>query len=372
MNIGDKLRKARQALGQTQEQVAEAVGVSRQTVSNWETGRSLPDVLSVIRLSDLYGVSLDQLLKGDDTMLHHIEESTNTVKSRQRLARLLEVLSFLVVWAVCVAVFWLGGGSDAIGYSILVMYLVLPVTTFVCSLLMGLDTSWRERQWLFLLYFGVGYVLLPYGTFSTANMLTTGNFHLPEWQYILYGTAFAMQGLCLGSAIRWGRALRRSHGDRRRPLWVFGVVWGSTAFLLFSLNFYEFVALLLSAVSPALGEVFVSHLRQVLGEALLLLHLAASGAAALWAGWRLEKDAAWAGKKWLALPLCGLAFLLGGGLGASLVPTEPVDPAREPWLWPVAFCLGAALPGVGMALGLLWDRLRRRNDPRPGEKSQNQ
>lgn len=369
MNIGDKLRKARQALGQTQEQVAEAVGVSRQTVSNWETGRSLPDVLSVIRLSDLYGVSLDQLLKGDDTMLHHIEESTNTVKSRQRLARLLEVLSFLVVWAVCIAVFWLGGGSDAMGYSILVMYLVLPVTTFVCSLLMGLDTSWRERQWLFLLYFGVGYVLLPYGTFSAANMLTTGNFHLPEWQYILYGTAFAMQGLCLGSAIRWGRALRRSPGDKRRPLWVFGVVWGSTAFLLFSLHFYEFAALLLSAVSPALGEVFVSHLRQVLGEALLLLHLAASGAAALWAGWRLEKDTAWAGKKWLALPLCGLAFLLGGGLGACLV---PVDPAREPWLWPAAFCLGAALPGVGMALGLLWDRLRRRNDPRPGEKSQNQ
>lgn len=369
MNIGDKLRKARQALGQTQEQVAEAVGVSRQTVSNWETGRSLPDVLSVIRLSDLYGVSLDQLLKGDDTMLHHIEESTNTVKSRQRLARLLEVLSFLVVWAVCVAVFWLGGGSDAMGYSILVMYLVLPVTTFVCSLLMGLDTSWRERQWLFLLYFGVGYVLLPYGTFSAANMLTTGNFHLPEWQYILYGTAFAMQGLCLGSAIRWGRALRRSPGDKRRPLWVFGVVWGSTAFLLFGLHFYEFAALLLSAISPALGEVFVSHLRQVLGEALLFLHLAASGAAALWAGWRLRKDTAWAGKKWLALPLCGLAFLLGGGLGACLVPTEPVDPAREPWLWPVAFCLGAALPGMGMALGRLWDRLRRRNNPRPGEKS---
>ena len=366
MNIGDKLRKARQALGQTQEQVAQAVGVSRQTISNWETGRSLPDVLSVIRLSDLYDVNLDQLLKGDDTMLHHIEESTNTVKSRQRLAQLLEVLSFLVVWAVCVAVFWLGGGSDAMGYSILVMYLVLPVTTFVCSLLMGLDPSWRERQWLFLLYFGVGYVLLPYGTFSTANMLTTGTFRLPEWQYILYGTVFAMQGLCLGSAIRWGRALRRSHEDKCRPLWVFGVVWGSTAFLLFSLNFYEFAALLLSALSLALGEVFVSRLRQVLGEALLFLHLAASGATALWAGWQLRKDAAWAGKKWLALPLCGLAFLLGGGLGACLVPTEPVDPAREPWLWPVAFCLGAALTGAGMALGHLWDRRKNAVDkPRP-------
>lgn len=363
MDIGNKLRCGRQKKGLTQEQVAQVVGVSRQTVSNWETGKSLPDVISVIRLSDLYGVSLDQLLKGDDTMLHHIEESTNTVKSRQRLARLLEVLSFLVVWAVCVAVFWLGGGSDAMGYSILVMYLVLPVTTFVCSLLMGLDPSWGERQWLFLLYFGVGYVLLPYGTFSAANMLTTGTFRLPEWQYLLYGTAFAMQGLCLGSAIRWGRELRRAPGDKRRPLWAFGVVWGSTAFLLFSLNFYEFAALLLSAVSPALGEVFVARLRQTLGTALLGLHLSASGAAALWAGWRLQKDAAWAGEKWLALPLCGLAFLLGGGLGVHLV---PVDPAREPWLWPAAFCLGAAFPGVGMALGHLWARRKNAVDkPQP-------
>ena len=46
----------------------------------------MPDVLSVIGLSDLYKVSLDELLKGDVQMLQHIEESTNTVKSRQLLS----------------------------------------------------------------------------------------------------------------------------------------------------------------------------------------------------------------------------------------------------------------------------------------------
>ena len=77
MEIGSKLRQARQRTGMTQEQVAREIHVSRQTISNWETGKSLPDVLSVIALSDLYLVSLDELLKGDANMLHHIEESTN-------------------------------------------------------------------------------------------------------------------------------------------------------------------------------------------------------------------------------------------------------------------------------------------------------
>ena len=47
MEIGSKLRQARQRTGMTQEQVAREIHVSRQTISNWETGKSLPDVLSV-------------------------------------------------------------------------------------------------------------------------------------------------------------------------------------------------------------------------------------------------------------------------------------------------------------------------------------
>ena len=65
MEIGEKLREARVAAGQTQEKVAETIGVSRQTISNWENNRSYPDIISVLSLSDLYHVSLDTLLKED-------------------------------------------------------------------------------------------------------------------------------------------------------------------------------------------------------------------------------------------------------------------------------------------------------------------
>jgi transcriptional regulator with XRE-family HTH domain len=99
MEIGKKLKEARAKFGMTQEQVANTLFVSRQTISNWETGKSYPDIASVIRLSDLYSVSLDELLKGDVKMVEHLEESTDVVKSNKKLigAVLMCVILFLAM-----------------------------------------------------------------------------------------------------------------------------------------------------------------------------------------------------------------------------------------------------------------------------------
>ena len=85
MEIGKKLKEARQMSGLTQENVAEKLNVSRQTISNWETEKFYPDILYVLQLSDLYQVSLDELLKGDERMIQHLEDSTNVVKSNQKI-----------------------------------------------------------------------------------------------------------------------------------------------------------------------------------------------------------------------------------------------------------------------------------------------
>ena len=91
MEIGAKLRRARNDAGLSQEKAAEALGVSRQTISNWETEKTYPDIVSVVRMSDLYAVSLDHLLKEEPTVkepnakptyLDYLEESTNVVKSK--------------------------------------------------------------------------------------------------------------------------------------------------------------------------------------------------------------------------------------------------------------------------------------------------
>ncbi len=86
MEIGKKLKNARLQKGLTQEAVAEKIQVSRQTISNWENERSYPDIVSVVNLSNLYKISLDELLKEDKRMLEHLEESTDIVKSNKKLA----------------------------------------------------------------------------------------------------------------------------------------------------------------------------------------------------------------------------------------------------------------------------------------------
>lgn len=62
MEIGNKINQLRKLSGMTQEQLAEKVNVSRQTVSKWESGGSTPDVDSIVKISRMFHVSLDDLL----------------------------------------------------------------------------------------------------------------------------------------------------------------------------------------------------------------------------------------------------------------------------------------------------------------------
>ena len=102
MEIGKKLKEARLNRDLTQEVIAEKLNVSRQTISNWENEKSYPDIISVIALSDLYSVSLDELLKGDQKMAEHLEESTNVVKSNKKLigAILLNIILMILLIAL--------------------------------------------------------------------------------------------------------------------------------------------------------------------------------------------------------------------------------------------------------------------------------
>lgn len=98
MEIGKKIKEARVASGLTQEQVAGELHMSRQTISNWENEKSYPDIVSLVKMSDLYSVSLDELLKGDGKMLEHLEESTNVVRSNKQL---LWAVAANVVLLIC-------------------------------------------------------------------------------------------------------------------------------------------------------------------------------------------------------------------------------------------------------------------------------
>lgn len=65
MNLGENLFQARKKKGLSQEAVAEKLGVSRQTISKWETDETLPDIRQAKKLAVLYGLTLDELIEFD-------------------------------------------------------------------------------------------------------------------------------------------------------------------------------------------------------------------------------------------------------------------------------------------------------------------
>lgn len=65
MSLGEKIREQRKQAGLSQEQLAEKLNVSRQAITKWETDKGIPDVANLIAISDEFGLSLDELIKGD-------------------------------------------------------------------------------------------------------------------------------------------------------------------------------------------------------------------------------------------------------------------------------------------------------------------
>ncbi|MBQ8028058.1 MAG: helix-turn-helix transcriptional regulator [Clostridia bacterium] len=208
MNISEKLKVARKNSGMTQEQVAEKLGISRQTLSNWETGKTYPDIISVIRLSELYELSLDLLLKDEkeekamSDYIDYLEESTNTVKSKTNLSKLIILAVYLIVWVFSICVFWFFTAPDAAAvFSLVFLWVLLPVTTFVLSFIIGKRNYWKSNKWYFSVFFGVMYMLAEYSTFSAANMAEFGKVNFPSVSMIVAGAAFSLVGMALGNLV---------------------------------------------------------------------------------------------------------------------------------------------------------------------------
>ena len=66
MELSKNLKKARENVGLSQAEVAEKLNISRQAISKWENGWTSPDIDNLVILSDLYDVSLDELIKNDE------------------------------------------------------------------------------------------------------------------------------------------------------------------------------------------------------------------------------------------------------------------------------------------------------------------
>lgn len=102
MDLGKKIMTMRNEKNLSQEQLAEKLNVTRQTISNWENGKFYPDIDSLVNLSKFLNVSLDVLLSYDDKVLDYLKDSTDIVKSNKNilyavLLNILLIIAFIIV-----------------------------------------------------------------------------------------------------------------------------------------------------------------------------------------------------------------------------------------------------------------------------------
>ncbi len=94
MEIGKQIKKYRTELGLSQEDFADKIFVTRQTVSNWENDKNYPDINSLVLMAEVFGISLDSLVKGD------IEKMNEKIKTEdiEYLNKANRRLTLAFVW----------------------------------------------------------------------------------------------------------------------------------------------------------------------------------------------------------------------------------------------------------------------------------
>lgn len=215
MEIGSKLKKARMEKGFTQEQTADALGVSRQTISNWENNKSYPDIISVIKMSEIYSISLDHLLKEDGSMnkkqtyMEYLEESTNTVKAKRNLEKIILFSVYFLVWTVTEVFLWMVKGPMTASCDVIFRWMLLPLLTLITTAIIARNDYWGKANWFSVLAAAVFFLTIPYTQFTLegiadANIEATVSFifRWPNFGYMAIGMLLALCGLGAGSLIR--------------------------------------------------------------------------------------------------------------------------------------------------------------------------
>lgn len=134
--FGEKLKKERNNKGWSQEELAEKLFVSRQSVSKWENGQNYPSIEILIKLSDLFEVTIDELLRSDENLTNKV------IKDSKKLAYPRLKLFFDVFLLVGLALLVI-----KLGVLLLNKVTVLDITLYGGKFLELWTFNYRSRFW---------------------------------------------------------------------------------------------------------------------------------------------------------------------------------------------------------------------------------
>lgn len=120
---GEYLKQLRNEKGLSQEQLAEKIGLSRQSISKWEQGLSTPDVDNFVKLAEIYNVPIESLLKGkpveNNTSEHNADTEKQTPKEKKKRGWLFPSYPVIAVIVYALIGILFGGRGWAIGWIVL-------------------------------------------------------------------------------------------------------------------------------------------------------------------------------------------------------------------------------------------------------------
>ncbi|MBR3919539.1 MAG: helix-turn-helix transcriptional regulator [Clostridia bacterium] len=107
MELNEQIKKYRTEMNLSQEELAEKIYVTRQSVSNWENGKTYPDIHSLLLLGSLFGISLDQLVKGDIEIMKKEIKEAEIIKMK-RYGRTYTLMLIATAVSAVPLFMWLG------------------------------------------------------------------------------------------------------------------------------------------------------------------------------------------------------------------------------------------------------------------------
>ena len=107
MELGKQIKMHRQEAELSQEELANRVYVSRQTILNWENDKSYPDVNSLVLLSEIFQISLDKLIKGDIGVMKELIQKEE-IEKMKRYGRIYTIMLIVTVVSAVPLFMWLG------------------------------------------------------------------------------------------------------------------------------------------------------------------------------------------------------------------------------------------------------------------------
>ena len=107
MELGKQIKMHRQEAHLSQEELANRVYVSRQTISNWENDKSYPDVNSLVLLSEIFQISLDNLIKGDIEVMKDVIQKEE-IEKMNRYGKIYTIMLIATALSAVPLFMWLG------------------------------------------------------------------------------------------------------------------------------------------------------------------------------------------------------------------------------------------------------------------------